>query len=213
DRPQPEREAVLRPWGVRVAHSSSRRGSTVEAASLVLVWPAVRVVPTTSSSPRRRMSSLDAPTITSTTPGSTTREKSRPVNDRRSAGRPNVTLAASPAASVSRRKPLSSSTGRVTEATGWRTYSCTTSSPSDRKSTRLNSSHGSISYAVFCLQKKIELNRLAYELRLLRQLQPLHRTIRHLRRAKRHALPACLFEDARHPRVNHLVVADVVVDG
>src|SRR5207245_7404942 len=83
----------------------------------------------------------------------------------------------------------------------------------DRKSTRLNSSHGSISYAVFCLQKKITINRLAYELRLLRQLQPLHRTIRHLRRAKRHALPACLFEDARHPRVNHLVVADVVVDG
>src|SRR6266542_4280972 len=27
----------------------------------------------------------------------------------------------------------------------------------DRKSTRLNSSHGSISYAVFCLKKKIEL--------------------------------------------------------
>src|SRR3989337_3394096 len=26
--------------------------------------------------------------------------------------------------------------------------------PSDRKSTRLNSSHGSISYAVFCLHKK-----------------------------------------------------------
>src|SRR5208282_6360240 len=26
--------------------------------------------------------------------------------------------------------------------------------PPDRKSTRLNSSHGSISYAVFCLQKK-----------------------------------------------------------
>src|SRR5438128_10724535 len=28
------------------------------------------------------------------------------------------------------------------------------SSPVDRKSTRLNSSHGSISYAVFCLKKK-----------------------------------------------------------
>src|SRR5438128_4056326 len=28
------------------------------------------------------------------------------------------------------------------------------SSPRDRKSTRLNSSHGSISYAVFCLKKK-----------------------------------------------------------
>src|SRR5208282_6948208 len=27
-------------------------------------------------------------------------------------------------------------------------------SPTDRKSTRLNSSHGSISYAVFCLKKK-----------------------------------------------------------
>src|SRR5438128_4943039 len=27
-------------------------------------------------------------------------------------------------------------------------------SPQDRKSTRLNSSHGSISYAVFCLKKK-----------------------------------------------------------
>src|SRR5207245_11469913 len=34
---------------------------------------------------------------------------------------------------------------------------CSTGSfttPSDRKSTRLNSSHGSISYAVFCLKKK-----------------------------------------------------------
>src|SRR5438128_7105333 len=30
----------------------------------------------------------------------------------------------------------------------------------DRKSTRLNSSHGSISYAVFCLKKKIKLHAL-----------------------------------------------------
>src|SRR5438309_6357426 len=29
---------------------------------------------------------------------------------------------------------------------------------SDRKSTRLNSSHSSISYAVFCLKKKIKIN-------------------------------------------------------
>src|SRR5438105_9810844 len=57
-------------------------------------------------------------------------------------------------------------------------------------------------------QDVIELNRLAYELRLLRQLQPLHRSIRHLRRAPRHALPACLFEDARHPRVSVLDVED-----
>src|SRR3972149_7618088 len=32
----------------------------------------------------------------------------------------------------------------------------------DRKSTRLNSSHSQISYAVFCLKKKTRLNRLAY---------------------------------------------------
>src|SRR5438128_5439392 len=36
----------------------------------------------------------------------------------------------------------------------------------DRKSTRLNSSHGSISYAVFCLKKKI--SDLNYEADLLR---------------------------------------------
>src|SRR5689334_23646563 len=32
---------------------------------------------------------------------------------------------------------------------------CETLMPEDRKSTRLNSSHSSISYAVFCLKKKI----------------------------------------------------------
>src|SRR2546430_5327839 len=32
----------------------------------------------------------------------------------------------------------------------------------DRKSTRLNSSHSQISYAVFCLKKKNKLTRLAY---------------------------------------------------
>src|SRR2546422_6048462 len=33
---------------------------------------------------------------------------------------------------------------------------CSTGSGRDRKSTRLNSSHGYISYAVFCLKKKTE---------------------------------------------------------
>src|SRR2546430_11308052 len=33
--------------------------------------------------------------------------------------------------------------------------------PADRKSTRLNSSHSQISYAVFCLKKKIELEAVA----------------------------------------------------
>src|SRR3712207_8675791 len=35
-----------------------------------------------------------------------------------------------------------------------RSSSTSTRSPSDRKSTRLNSSHANISYAVFCLKKK-----------------------------------------------------------
>src|SRR2546422_3377411 len=37
---------------------------------------------------------------------------------------------------------------------GWRGPSLTHSHAKDRKSTRLNSSHGYISYAVFCLKKK-----------------------------------------------------------
>src|SRR2546427_1492574 len=36
----------------------------------------------------------------------------------------------------------------------WRPACRTSSSPGDRKSTRLNSSHSQISYAVFCLKKK-----------------------------------------------------------
>src|SRR2546422_5632710 len=39
--------------------------------------------------------------------------------------------------------------GLATDDAGWRAYS-----EIDRKSTRLNSSHGYISYAVFCLKKK-----------------------------------------------------------
>src|SRR2546427_7315006 len=34
----------------------------------------------------------------------------------------------------------------------------------DRKSTRLNSSHSQISYAVFCLKKKKKNNRLSYDI-------------------------------------------------
>src|SRR6266568_7706234 len=42
--------------------------------------------------------------------------------------------------------------------------------PSDRKSTRLNSSHSSISYAVFCLKKK-------QRTRLLKLVSPLQRAL------------------------------------
>src|SRR5207245_8769844 len=37
------------------------------------------------------------------------------------------------------------------------------STPSDRKSTRLNSSHGSISYAVFCLKKRTPCTAVSYQ--------------------------------------------------
>src|SRR2546430_13564119 len=40
-------------------------------------------------------------------------------------------------------------------------FSCALASRTDRKSTRLNSSHSQISYAVFCLKKKTELHMLA----------------------------------------------------
>src|SRR5689334_23900218 len=36
--------------------------------------------------------------------------------------------------------------------------------PEDRKSTRLNSSHSSISYAVFCLKKKKTINKVTYHM-------------------------------------------------
>src|SRR5258708_1784096 len=42
----------------------------------------------------------------------------------------------------------------------------------DRKSTRLNSSHQIISYAVFCLKKKTISNSLYYRIRSARQLRP-----------------------------------------
>src|SRR2546422_7505486 len=42
----------------------------------------------------------------------------------------------------------------INRATGVMTASVTRDAGRDRKSTRLNSSHGYISYAVFCLKKK-----------------------------------------------------------
>src|SRR3712207_8406385 len=51
----------------------------------------------------------------------------------------------------------------------------------DRKSTRLNSSHANISYAVFCLKKKKRMRR-AYWVRLEVQVVRVGRLIRHARR-------------------------------
>src|SRR3712207_8711940 len=49
---------------------------------------------------------------------------------------------------------------RLVQAASRSTTSATspTNSPADRKSTRLNSSHANISYAVFCLKKKKKKN-------------------------------------------------------
>src|SRR6266581_7805662 len=52
--------------------------------------------------------------------------------------------------------PLFRSGPRTSGSTKTRHCSRSTPRPPDRKSTRLNSSHPSISYAVFCLKKKTE---------------------------------------------------------
>src|SRR5215204_6721814 len=47
--------------------------------------------------------------------------------------------------------PICTASGPEENTSGWWSTSCTSA---DRKSTRLNSSHTVISYAVFCLKKK-----------------------------------------------------------
>src|SRR2546430_9855250 len=51
-------------------------------------------------------------------------------------------------------KPASVSTIGVVPAPRWKSVPDPQPPPRDRKSTRLNSSHSQISYAVFCLKKK-----------------------------------------------------------
>src|SRR3989449_2307856 len=48
--------------------------------------------------------------------------------------------------------------GHLEECTGYNGSLVNLLQPRDRKSTRLNSSHGYISYAVFCLKKKKQTN-------------------------------------------------------
>src|SRR5947207_11480092 len=50
----------------------------------------------------------------------------------------------------------------VADARGCSSHDCKTFSHGDRKSTRLNSSHTVISYAVFCLKKKKGTNNHSY---------------------------------------------------
>src|SRR2546422_6466285 len=58
---------------------------------------------------------------------------------------------------TSANRPISVSTPLSVQDT-----SATTAATIDRKSTRLNSSHGYISYAVFCLKKKKNKNNFSY---------------------------------------------------
>src|SRR2546430_13546305 len=51
-------------------------------------------------------------------------------------------------------KKVSGFTSLVTRSVTIATSPCASTSSRDRKSTRLNSSHSQISYAVFCLKKK-----------------------------------------------------------
>src|SRR4051812_49871748 len=53
----------------------------------------------------------------------------------------------------------------------------------DRKSTRLNSSHMSISYAVFCLKKKKHFATRKRTIRLLVDVATFHLTVSHVKRS------------------------------
>src|SRR2546422_385008 len=72
----------------------------------------------------------------------------------------------------------------------------------DRKSTRLNSSHGYISYAVFCLKKKKIVHHVNVVDQLLARLEllQLHQLLR-------------LAVSARHPGVGHERTFHVVANG
>src|SRR2546430_12387842 len=69
---------------------------------------------------------------------------------------PYTTLFRSPGGALRGRGRAAAATGRDAErgARGWPAAGRAVGAVQDRKSTRLNSSHSQISYAVFCLKKK-----------------------------------------------------------
>src|SRR2546422_3661738 len=71
---------------------------------------------------------------------------------------PYTTLFRSPGAFLSTAPPGSSSPVTLGRIAG-RKWTSSPKAKRDRKSTRLNSSHGYISYAVFCLKKKKQTGR------------------------------------------------------
>src|SRR5690606_41144099 len=59
-------------------------------------------------------------------------------------------------ASPSQYAPFSGRVAKITANRSRKSFTPTSKKPADRKSTRLNSSHVKISYAVFCLKKKTQ---------------------------------------------------------
>jgi hypothetical protein len=94
------------------------------------VWSTISVGPTTVTVAVSRISALDAPSLSSSSPGSTIRVSSGPMNDVTDAGTSNRTRRCSPGVALTRAKPISFTTGRVTDAAGSCRYSWTTSTPS-----------------------------------------------------------------------------------
>src|SRR2546429_3956768 len=76
---------------------------------------------------------------------------------------PYTTLFRSPGATAVRARAKSA--GRLMETQGMNDNTRQPRAKRDRKSTRLNSSHGYISYAVFCLKKKKKITILTHHIR------------------------------------------------
>src|SRR3712207_7064592 len=73
-------------------------------------------------------------------------------------------LPISPRGCSSRRSATASPAGRGSRCQPCRAAPGSARAGTDRKSTRLNSSHANISYAVFCLKKKKKNTSMTYEL-------------------------------------------------
>src|SRR6266496_4608352 len=100
----------------------------------------------------RAINSANAPVASSRPPSSTTGRVERPVIGKASQLVADLSLAAIVSVSPFLVQMLTSTV--CTPSSDRDRWVCTWPLASDRKSTRLNSSHVEISYAVFCLKKK-----------------------------------------------------------
>src|SRR5437588_8197799 len=89
---------------------------------------------------------------------------------------PYTTLFRSPTVKSRRLSRLNDRTGRTDIRIRQLQRADRSGGPSDRKSTRLNSSHTVISYAVFCLKKKKKIKKTIQKLKYKIQITKLHTT-------------------------------------